>query len=204
MYGPALEASRQTSSLLLCCHKAYLLFILFLCPVYFSTPIKGLFLSLSPKYFWLQPSWTFIVFCLPLCSAKRTISSARSLHILTALNQDIIRLFFSKCFLFLRRGTKATSIINSEVFWPNKISLNILSKKMKWRPCIVNSLIHLVTPIIFCNTLSCNYISDAGKLWLVFFSQPLLILHGTDGFYLHLSISLASEVSLSLENKFVS
>lgn len=130
----AIFRSKETRSLLLWCQKTYLLFILFLCPVYFSAPIKSLFLPLSPRYLGLQPSWVFIVFCLPLCSARSTISPDCSLQI---LNQDIIRLFiFSKCFLFLRRGTKATSIISREVFLPNNISLNILRKnEMKTEHC---------------------------------------------------------------------
>lgn len=71
--------------------------------------------------------------------------SACSLQI---LNKDIIRLYFSKSFHFLRRVMKATSITNRETFVPNKVNLYTLSKMKRWC-CIVNSLIYSVAPIVF-------------------------------------------------------
>lgn len=129
----ALFRSEQTRSLLLCCHKTYLLFILFLCPVYFSTPIKSLFLYPSQKYLGLQPFWVSGVmsaslFCKKYYQPRLFTANIESKH------HQVIHFF--NCSIFLKRGAKATRIINREAFLPNKISLSILRKnEMKTENC---------------------------------------------------------------------
>lgn len=132
MYWPSLEASKQEAS---CCAATRHIYYLF----YFFA--QFIFQHQLKAYSCIQVKNTlgfshsgYLVLCLPLCSAKSTISPDCSLQI---LNQNIIRLFiFFNCSIFLKRGAKATRIINREAFLPNKISLSILRKnEMKTENC---------------------------------------------------------------------